>query len=200
MCVTAKWLIRSRIVCQYQKHVQNLEPNRWHGEEVDGHHAFHVVLKACGFQGRHATFETAAVCVEPCTCLHWSRQCRSPVLVVHRGSSERPRVDSRGSSCGSVRGLRRAPSGDRIGHDESSMSRTCEIPGDAIPLRWKLARCGCRTSNLSRQNRGPPAASGQQVSASAASLSAAGRRSGGEAQESQVEAQRDCGTNLKTKL
>jgi len=119
---------------------------------------------------------------------------------VHRGSSEHPRVDSRGSSCGSVRGLRRAPSGDRIGHDESSMSRTCEIPGDAIPLRLKLARCGCRTSSLSRQNGATPKEPDQPASALAASLIAAGCRSGGEAQESQVEAQRDFGTNLKTKL
>jgi len=37
------------------------------------------------------------------------------------------------------------------------------------------------------------------VSALAASLIAAGRQSGGEAQEFQVEEQRDCGTNLKTK-
>jgi len=33
------------LVCQYQKHIQNLEPDRRHGEEVDGHHAFHMVFK-----------------------------------------------------------------------------------------------------------------------------------------------------------
>ena len=36
---------QSPIVCQYQKHVQNLEPDRRYGEEVDGHHVFHVVFK-----------------------------------------------------------------------------------------------------------------------------------------------------------
>src|ERR1044072_2810125 len=46
------WMCRDRemndaspIVCQYQKHVQYLEPDRWHSEEVDGHHAFPVVFK-----------------------------------------------------------------------------------------------------------------------------------------------------------
>jgi hypothetical protein len=45
MCVNREMDDASPIVCQYQKYIQNLEPDRQYGEEVDGHHTFHVVLK-----------------------------------------------------------------------------------------------------------------------------------------------------------
>ena len=35
------------VVSQNQEHVQNLEANRGHGEEVDGHHGLDVVLEEC---------------------------------------------------------------------------------------------------------------------------------------------------------
>jgi hypothetical protein len=63
---------------------------------------------------------------------------------------------------------------------------------------WKLARCGLPTSSLPRQNGATPTERDQPVSALAASLIAAGRQSGGEAQESQIETQHDCGMILIT--
>ena len=136
MCRDREMIDASPIVCQYQKHIQNLEPDRRQGEEVDGHHAFCVVfkkrtpsLRRRPSASNHVLTYTGFANVDP------------QFFGVHRGSSEHPRVDSRGSSCESVRGLRRAPSDGRTGHDESSISRTCEIPDGAIPLRWKLARC-----------------------------------------------------------
>jgi hypothetical protein len=33
------------IMRQHQKHIQDLEPDRRHSEEVDGHHTLHVIVE-----------------------------------------------------------------------------------------------------------------------------------------------------------
>ena len=37
--------MRRRVMCQHQKHIQDLEPDRRNGEEIDRHHTLHVILK-----------------------------------------------------------------------------------------------------------------------------------------------------------
>ena len=108
---------------QNQEHVQDLKPDRGHGEEVDRHHGLDVILKESPPVLRRRLPPAYDVLAHAGLA---DIDAELEQFAVDAGRA--PKADSRGSSSESVGESLWTPLGARVGRDELSMSRTAGSP------------------------------------------------------------------------
>ena len=115
------------IMMEHDEGEEETERRRGHHEEVDRCETAHMVSEI-----KSARFARVASDGAPCTWTPWPLTPRSPVSAVRRGSGERPRAGSPGSSVEQGREPRAEPAPALLSAAATSRSRTSGIPCGAM--------------------------------------------------------------------